>query len=128
MIRIFSDSTCEFSLQRQKELDVEVVPLSVHFGQESFRDGIDLTNEAFYARLRTAQELPHTSQTNPEEFVERFKPYVEQGDERMSTPYEIFDCGYAPYFYEAIKMRYPEYCRDLPTVKTRTDNAERGGR
>ncbi|WP_251446326.1 DegV family protein [Vermiculatibacterium agrestimuris] len=81
MIRIFSDSTCEFSLQRQKELDVEVVPLSVHFGQESFRDGIDLTNEAFYARLRTAQELPHTSQTNPEEFVERFKPYVEQGDE-----------------------------------------------
>lgn len=54
--------------------------------------------------------------------------YAEQGDERMSTPYEIFDCGYAPYFYEAIKMRYPEYCRDLPAVKTRADSAERGGR
>ena len=54
--------------------------------------------------------------------------YTEQGDERMSTPYEIFDCGYAPYFYEAIKMRYPEYCRDLPAVKTRADSAERGGR
>ena len=81
MIRIFSDSTCELSAQRQKELNVEVVPLRVHFGEETFRDGIDLTNEEFYARLRTAQELPHTSQSNPEEFVERFKPFVEQGDE-----------------------------------------------
>lgn len=44
--------------------------------------------------------------------------YVEQGEERMPMPY----------FYEAIKMRYPEYCRNLPAVKTRADNAERGGK
>ncbi len=81
MIRIFSDSTCELSPQRQKELNVEVIPLSVHFGDESFRDGIDLTNADFYARLRAAQELPHTAQVNPDEFVERFRPCLEQGDE-----------------------------------------------
>lgn len=81
MIRIFTDSTSELGLQRQKELDVEVVPLTVHFGQESFRDGVDLTNKAFYARLRTAQELPHTAQVNPEEFADRFRVYVEQGDD-----------------------------------------------
>ena len=81
MIRIFSDSTCDLSAQRQKELNVEVIPLRVHFGEETFRDGIDLTNEEFYTRLRAAQELPHTSQANPDEFVERFKPFVEQGDE-----------------------------------------------
>lgn len=81
MIRIFTDSTSELSLQRQKELGVEVVPLTVHFGQESFRDGVDLTNKAFYARLRTAQELPHTAQVNPEEFADRFRVYVEQGDD-----------------------------------------------
>lgn len=40
--------------------------------------------------------------------------YVEPGEERMSSPYEIFDCNYAPYFYVAIRLRYPEYCRDLP--------------
>ena len=40
--------------------------------------------------------------------------YMEQGEERMSTPYEMFDCSYAPYFYETVKLRYPEYCRDLP--------------
>lgn len=40
--------------------------------------------------------------------------YMEPGEEWMSSPYEMFGCSYAPYFYEAIKLRYPEYCRDLP--------------
>ncbi len=51
--------------------------------------------------------------------------YTEPGDERMSTPYEIFDCGYAPYFCEAIKLRYPQYCRELPTSKEKTVQMER---
>ncbi len=42
--------------------------------------------------------------------------YVEKGEESLSTPYEMFDCGYAPYFYEAIRIKYPEYCRDLLQV------------
>lgn len=51
--------------------------------------------------------------------------YVEEREERLSTPYEIFDCGYAPYFYEAIRQRYPEFCRELPPVKARQENKER---
>lgn len=51
--------------------------------------------------------------------------YVEPGDERMSTPYEMFDCGYAPYFYEAIKQRYPEYCRELPPAREKSAGKER---
>lgn len=54
--------------------------------------------------------------------------YVEPGEERMSTPYEMFDCSFAPYFYEAIKLRYPDYCRELPMSRTKADGAERGGR
>ena len=51
--------------------------------------------------------------------------YTEKGDERMSTPYEIFDCGYAPYFFEAIRLKYPDYCRELPTMKPKTEQIER---
>ena len=51
--------------------------------------------------------------------------YVEPENERMSTPYEMFDCGYAPYFYEAIRQRYPEYCRELSSGKTRAEKNER---
>lgn len=43
--------------------------------------------------------------------------YAEDKHEKMSTPYEIFDCGYAPYFFEAIRQRYPEYCRDIPDTR-----------
>ena len=43
----------------------------------------------------------------------------------MSTPYEIFDCGYAPYFFEAIRLKYPDYCRELPTMKPKTEQIER---
>lgn len=50
--------------------------------------------------------------------------YVEQGEEQMSTPYELFSCEYAPYFLEAIKLRYPEYCKELPSVRDGTDKKE----
>ena len=81
MVRIVTDSTCDLSPERQKALGVEVVPLSVHFGEESFLDGIDLSNEEFYARLRTAETLPTTAQVNPEEFARRFRAHVDAGDQ-----------------------------------------------
>lgn len=39
--------------------------------------------------------------------------FSEEGRERLTTPEELFCCSYAPYFYEAVKLRYPEYCRDI---------------
>ncbi|OCZ54263.1 DUF6075 family protein [Dehalobacter sp. TeCB1] len=39
--------------------------------------------------------------------------WTEEGKERYSAPYELFDCRFAPYFFEAIRLRYPEYCRSL---------------
>ena len=51
--------------------------------------------------------------------------YTENRYERLSTPYEIFDCGYAPYFFEAIRLKYPDYCRELPAMKPQTTQRER---
>lgn len=44
--------------------------------------------------------------------------YSEKGSEMLSTPYELFDCGYAPYFFEAIRLKYPEFCREFNAGKT----------
>jgi len=38
--------------------------------------------------------------------------WAEDGQEIKSTPYYLFDCDLAPYFFEAIKLRYPEFCRN----------------
>ncbi|MEG6521398.1 DUF6075 family protein [Desulfotomaculum sp. 1211_IL3151] len=39
--------------------------------------------------------------------------WTEEGKEQYSAPYKLFDCGFAPYFFEAIRLRYPEYCRSM---------------
>ncbi|MDJ0306756.1 DUF6075 family protein [Dehalobacter sp.] len=45
--------------------------------------------------------------------------WTEEGKERYSAPYELFDCRFAPYFFEAIRLRYPEYCQgqDYPRMQ-----------
>ncbi len=81
MIRIITDSTCDLHPALGESLGVEVVPLAVHFGEEIFQDGVDITNEEFYSRLSRVETLPTTSQVNPEAFAERFQAYVDQGDQ-----------------------------------------------
>ena len=43
--------------------------------------------------------------------------YVEEGREKSFTPEDLFCCEFAPYFMEGIKVRYPEYCRELSAPK-----------
>lgn len=81
MIRIVTDSTSDLSPQRAAELGVEVVPLAVHFGEETFRDGVDITNEQFYTRLAQVDTLPTTSQVPPETFIQVFRRLTEGGDQ-----------------------------------------------
>ncbi|MCU0510903.1 MAG: DegV family protein, partial [Anaerolineae bacterium] len=65
MIRIITDSTCEAPPEVLRHPAVTVVPLSVVFGQEALRDGIDITRDQFWARLPAANPLPTTSQAAP---------------------------------------------------------------
>lgn len=41
---------------------------------------------------------------------------IENYDDKSCTPYDLFDCSFAPYMYEAVKLRYPEYTRQLDDV------------
>ena len=62
MVRIVTDSTADLEPAQQREFGITVVPLNVHFGDQVFRDRVDLSGEEFFRRLRTAQQLPRTSQ------------------------------------------------------------------
>lgn len=81
MIRLVIDSTCDLTKEEQTALRLETLPLTIHFGQESYRDGIDLDAKGFYQKLRAADRLPTTSQVPPGDFEQAFRPLVEQGDE-----------------------------------------------
>ena len=70
---IVLDSTADFPDARQRFPNWRVVPLYVNFGTDSFKDGVDLTAAAFYERLRTAAELPTTSQPTPGDFLAAYE-------------------------------------------------------
>ncbi|MGH2971928.1 MAG: DegV family protein [Gaiellaceae bacterium] len=65
---IVLDSTADFPDAAQRFPNWRVVPLYVNFGDESYRDGVDMTAEEFYARLPSATTLPTTSQPTPADF------------------------------------------------------------
>ena len=65
MVKIVTDSSCDLSLERCAELGVEMLPITVNFGEESYRANVDLTTEDFYEKLAQAKELPHTAQITP---------------------------------------------------------------
>ena len=63
------DSTADFPEARERFPNWRVVPLYVRFGDESFRDYVELGPQDFYERLRGATELPTTSQPTPADFL-----------------------------------------------------------
>ncbi len=83
MIELITDSTSDLSPALAAQLGVRVLPLTVHFGAESFRDGVDISNADFYARLRRAETLPTTSQINPETFIAVFKEALDRGNQAV---------------------------------------------
>ena len=80
-IKIVTDSTCDLPKELVEKYNIKVVPLSVNFGDNSYLDGIEITNKEFYTKLRNSDKLPTTSQVNPGEFVEVFNQILKNGDE-----------------------------------------------
>lgn len=68
-MRIVTDSTADFTLEEAKKLNIDIVPLKVLFGQETYLDRYELTPEDFYDRLVNSEKLPTTSQPSPQEFL-----------------------------------------------------------
>jgi DegV family protein with EDD domain len=81
MIKIVTDSTAYLSEATAREHDIRVVPLYVHFGEEAFKEGVEISDKEFYARLKEAPTLPTTSQPSAGEFHQVFEELTEAGHE-----------------------------------------------
>ncbi|MGH7722380.1 MAG: DegV family protein [Candidatus Dormibacteria bacterium] len=85
MIRIVTDSTSDILPGEAERLGVDVVPLTVRFGDEQLRDGVDLSPDAFYQRLAATSLQPSTSQPTPDQFGEVYRRHVSAGDSVVSV-------------------------------------------
>lgn len=80
-VRIVCDSCADLPAALLQSRNILSIPLTVSFGSEQLKDGVDITPERFYERLKTAKEMPTTSQIVPAQYAEAFGPLAATGDE-----------------------------------------------
>jgi len=96
-VKIVTDSVADVPSQVVGKLGITVIPLNVRFGEEVYRDGIDLTADEFYHKLRHTKALPVTSVPSPGTFAEAYNKLAEETDEilaiivsaKLSGTYEV---------------------------------------
>lgn len=76
--RIIIDSTADLTADIAQR--VSVVPLTVHFGEEEYVDGVTITHEQFYEKLVESDVMPSTSQATPAAFAEMFQRIADNGE------------------------------------------------
>jgi len=79
-IAIVTDSTANLPRKWVEQYLVHVVPLKVNWGDETFRDGVDITTEEFYKKLAQSKSLPTTSQPSVQDFLQVFEDLEDQVD------------------------------------------------
>jgi DegV family protein with EDD domain len=83
-VAIVTDSTAFLEPGEAQELDINVVPLNVHIGDETLRDGIDITPEAFFQRLEQGGPIPRTSPPSVQTFERVYANIHSRTDQILS--------------------------------------------
>ena len=78
-IKIITDSTLDLPSDIVKEKDIEVLPLLINFGEESYLDGVEINTKEMLDRIERENVLPTTAQVTPNRFEEVFKKYLDEG-------------------------------------------------
>ncbi len=84
-VRIVTDSTAHFhDPDFPRQHNVAVVPLTIHFGKESFLEGVDINGQQFFAKLRGSTALPTAASPAPAKFTAVFDELTQSGDSIVS--------------------------------------------
>lgn len=83
-IKVVTDSTADLPASLVKELDITVVPEYLRFGDEVFRDRVDISEDEFYQRLLAGSVHPKTSQPTPQDFATIYSQLSQEADSIIS--------------------------------------------
>jgi DegV family protein with EDD domain len=78
-IKIITDSTADLSPELIQKHEIGVIPIYVTFGDETYRDGVDMGAVDLFKKVEECGKLPKTAAASPVDFVKFFAPYIEQG-------------------------------------------------
>ena len=78
-IKIITDSTLDLPVELIREKNIEVLPLLINFGEESYLDGVEITTKEMIDKINATGILPTTAQVTPNRFEETFNKYLDEG-------------------------------------------------
>jgi DegV family protein with EDD domain len=84
VVRIVTDSSSDVPPEVAQELDITVIPLYIHFGDETYRDGIDISADEFYEKLAHSHIFPKTSTPSPGDFASIYEHLAAETDSILS--------------------------------------------
>jgi DegV family protein with EDD domain len=101
VVKVVTDSTADLPLQLANELGITVVPVYLRFGNEVYRDRLDISEDEFYQRLLYDPIHPSTTQPSPQDFVDVYKELAHEADgivsihvtSKLSGTYNSALCG-----------------------------------
>lgn len=80
-IRVFSDSTCDLPPELRENHQIGIIPLYVTFGEDAYKDGVDITPVQLFHKVDELGYLPKTASPSPADFIQAFAPVIEAGDD-----------------------------------------------
>ena len=78
-LRIVTDSTCDLPPELVERYGIIVVPALIHFGHETYLDGVEITHQEMYRCMLEDDEVPKSSQPSPGQFLEVYEELAAQG-------------------------------------------------
>jgi DegV family protein with EDD domain len=84
MLRIVTDGAADMPAGWEEEYDIQVVPINIQFGENTYLQGVDLSNEDFYRMVEESGKIPKTSQPSPFQFKEIYESAARPGDTILS--------------------------------------------
>jgi len=84
MIRIITDGAADLPAGWEDEFDIQIIPINIHFGEETYLQYIEMDLEGFYNKVGTSSVFPKTSQPSPHQFSEFYKTIASEGDTILS--------------------------------------------
>ncbi|MBI5933728.1 MAG: DegV family protein [Chloroflexi bacterium] len=84
MLRIVTDGAADIPAGWEKEFDIKIIPINIHFGEKTFIQYVDMDFDAFYKEIASNKNHPKTSQPSPHQFTEYYRNNFEKGETILS--------------------------------------------
>ena len=78
---ITCDSTCDMTKAQLEEYGIKTIPLYVHIQDNEYRDGIDITSDVMFEKIKQCGQLPKTAAVSMQDYMDFWKPLREEGYE-----------------------------------------------